>query len=95
MGLPCVSQVASPPLASYGSPSHARGMFVVVFEQRGEFSAAVELRRLFAGITANAVARECARTIASWGPLPWRRYGGYRGQALEGVYRVAIVAEAS
>jgi hypothetical protein len=43
-----------------------------VFEQRGEFSAAVELRRRFPGITDNAQARECARTIARWKPLPLR-----------------------
>ena len=42
------------------------------FEQRGEFSAAIELRRLFPGIPDNAEARECARTIASWKPLPAR-----------------------
>ena len=42
------------------------------FEQRGEFAAAVELRRLFPGITDNAEARECARTIATWKPLPAR-----------------------
>ena len=40
-----------------------------VFEQRGEFAAAVELRRRFPGITDNAQARECARTIAGWKPL--------------------------
>jgi hypothetical protein len=40
-----------------------------VYEQRGEFAAAVELRRLFPGITDNAEARECARTIAGWKPL--------------------------
>jgi hypothetical protein len=40
------------------------------YEQDGELSAAVELRRLFPGITENAAARECARTIASWKPLP-------------------------
>jgi hypothetical protein len=34
------------------------------FERGGEFSAAVELRRLFPGITDTAQARECARTIA-------------------------------
>jgi hypothetical protein len=34
------------------------------FEQGGEFAAAVELRRLFPGVTDNAEARECARTIA-------------------------------
>ena len=40
------------------------------YEQGGELSAAVELRRLFPGITDNAKARECARTIAGWTPLP-------------------------
>jgi hypothetical protein len=40
------------------------------FDQGGEFSAAVELRRLFPGVTDNAEARECARTIAAWKPLP-------------------------
>jgi hypothetical protein len=45
-----------------------------VYEQRGEFAAAVELRRLFPGITDNAQARECARTIAGWKPLrPMKR----------------------
>ena len=46
------------------------------FEQRGELSAVVELRRLFPGVTDNAQARECARTIAGWKPLsalPLRR----------------------
>jgi hypothetical protein len=28
-----------------------------------------ELRRLFPGVTDNAEARECARTIAAWKPL--------------------------
>jgi hypothetical protein len=56
------------------------GMFVVTkaeatairtaYEQGGEFSAAIELRRLFPGITDNAKARECARIIAGWTPLP-------------------------
>jgi hypothetical protein len=40
------------------------------FEQRGELSAAVELRRLFPAITDTAQARACARTIAGWKPLP-------------------------
>jgi hypothetical protein len=31
----------------------------------GELLAAVELRRLFPGVTDNAQARECARTIAA------------------------------
>jgi hypothetical protein len=35
-----------------------------VFEQRGEFAAALELRR--------RQARECARIIAGWSPLPLR-----------------------
>jgi hypothetical protein len=34
------------------------------FEQQGELPAAIELRRLFPGVTDNAQARECARTIA-------------------------------
>jgi hypothetical protein len=40
-----------------------------VFRQSGEFAAAIELRRLFPGITDNARARACARTIAGWKPL--------------------------
>ena len=40
------------------------------FDQGGEFAAAVELRRLFPGVTDNAQARESARTIAGWTPLP-------------------------
>ena len=40
------------------------------YEQRGEFSAAVELRQLFPGIVDNAQARLCVRTIAGWRPLP-------------------------
>ena len=54
---------------------HAPGMFAIteaeaaairtVFEQRGELSAAV-----FPGITDNVQARECARIIAGWKPLP-------------------------
>ena len=40
------------------------------FEQRGELSAAVELRRLFPAVTDTAQARACARTIAGWKPLP-------------------------
>jgi len=39
-----------------------------IFEQRGELSAAVELRRRFPGIADNAQARECVRTIAGWRP---------------------------
>jgi hypothetical protein len=42
------------------------------FEQHGEFAAAIELRRLFPGVTDNTEARKCARTIAAWKPLPAR-----------------------
>ena len=42
------------------------------FEQRGEFAAAIELRRLFPGIADNAQARACVCTIAGWRPLPLR-----------------------
>jgi hypothetical protein len=42
------------------------------FDQGGEFAAAVELRRLFPGVTDMAEARECAQTIAGWKPLPAR-----------------------
>ena len=40
-----------------------------VYEQRGELSAVVELRRLFPGVTDNRQARECVRMIAGWKPL--------------------------
>jgi hypothetical protein len=39
------------------------------FDQGGELSAAVELRRLFPGIADNAHATRCVRTIAGWKPL--------------------------
>ena len=39
------------------------------YEQDGELSAAIELRRRFPGITDNAKARQCARSIAGWTPL--------------------------
>jgi hypothetical protein len=41
-----------------------------IYERDGELSAAIELRRLFPGITDNAKARECVRSIAGWKPLP-------------------------
>jgi hypothetical protein len=63
-----------PELAVFDARSHPAGMFVVteaeaaairaVYEQRGEFSAAIELRRLFPAVTDTAQARACARTIA-------------------------------
>lgn len=64
------------PLAARRPSSHAVRMFVVseagaaairaAFERGGELSAAVELRRLFRGITSTAQAREYGRTIAGW-----------------------------
>ena len=67
-------------LASHGAPHHAWGMFVIteddaaairaVFNQEGELSAVIELRRRFPGVTDNAKARACARIIAGWTPLP-------------------------
>ena len=56
------------------------GMFLVtetdadairaIFDEHGELSAAIELRRRFPGIIDNENARACARSIASWTPLP-------------------------
>jgi hypothetical protein len=43
-----------------------------VLQQNGELSAAIELQRRFPGVVDNAKARECARIIASWGPVPPR-----------------------
>lgn len=40
------------------------------FFDEGELSAAIELRRRFPGITDNAQARLCARTIAGWAAPP-------------------------
>ena len=67
-------------LVRRGARPHADGMFVVteadaaairaVFDQEGELSAAIELRRRFPGVTDNAKARACVRTIAGWKPLP-------------------------
>jgi hypothetical protein len=40
-----------------------------IYERDGELSAAIELRRRFPGVSDNARARECVRTIAGWKPL--------------------------
>lgn len=40
------------------------------FDEGGELSATVELRRRFPGITDNVKARQCARTIAGWMEAP-------------------------
>jgi hypothetical protein len=41
-----------------------------IFNEEGELSAAIELRRRFPGVADNAKAGACARTIAGWKPLP-------------------------
>ena len=41
------------------------------YEHGGELSAAVELRRLFPGIS-NEAAPRCARMVAGWQPPPLR-----------------------
>jgi len=46
-----------------------------VYQQSGELSAMVELRRRFPGVTDNAQARKCVQTIAGWKPLPLRPVG--------------------
>jgi hypothetical protein len=40
------------------------------FEESGELSAIVELRRHFPGLKDNENARICVRAIAGWKPLP-------------------------
>jgi hypothetical protein len=74
-------------LAARNQRHHPASMFVVseaeaaairaAFEQRGEFAAAVELRRLFPGVTDTVQARECARAIAAWKPLAVEPAGAF------------------
>jgi hypothetical protein len=69
--LPQCIPAARTSLAARGARHHPAGMFIVseaeaaairtAFDRGGELSAAVELRRLFPGVTDNAQARECAR----------------------------------
>jgi hypothetical protein len=40
------------------------------FNEGGEWSAVVELRRHYPGITDHAKARLCVRIIAGWPPIP-------------------------
>ena len=68
------------PLARRAARRHPFRMFLVteadadairaIFNQEGELSAAIELRRRFPGITDNAKARAHVRTIAGWKPPP-------------------------
>ena len=65
--------------------SHHPVMFVVTeadatairtaYERGGELAAAVEVRRLFPGVTDNAKAPEGARAIAGWTLLPVKSPG--------------------
>jgi hypothetical protein len=56
------------------------------FDQGGEFAAALELRRLFPGVT-DKPARECARTVAGWRP---RRLTDFPLTARQTVIRDAV-----
>ena len=40
------------------------------YDESGELSAMIELRRHFPGIADNENARRCVRSIVSWQPLP-------------------------
>jgi hypothetical protein len=58
--------VSSPPRSWFPKPCRDPHRL----DQEDELSAAIELRRLFPGITDNAQARARVRTIAGWIPLP-------------------------
>jgi hypothetical protein len=72
--------MSADPLARCSSAAHVCAMFSVdeataeairqMFEESGELSAVVELRRHFPGIKDNEAARLCVRAIAGWKPLP-------------------------
>ena len=68
-GLPATACVTMLP-AMFIVSEEAAAAIRTAYEQEGELSAAIELRRLFPGITDNVEARKCARTIAGWQPLP-------------------------
>lgn len=67
-------------LARGEAGAHVPSMFTVdaataaairkAYDEGGELSAVVELRRHFPGITDNENARLCVRTITGWQPLP-------------------------
>jgi hypothetical protein len=80
VSMSAISSEDAPRLASRAVHGHAEGMFVIteadaaaigaIFNEEGELSAAIELRRRFPGLSDNRKARACARTIAGWTPLP-------------------------
>lgn len=52
------------------SVSEAEAIMIrAALESGGELAAAVELRRLFPGISDMAQARQCVRIIATWKPI--------------------------
>jgi hypothetical protein len=65
---------------SNAAEPHFHLMFVVseaiaetirrIYQESGEFAAAVELRQHFPGIADDQDVRRCARAIAGWSPLP-------------------------
>ena len=67
--LPAAARTLHPSLMFIVSEADADAIRTAYFDE-GELSAAIELRRRFPGITDNAQARTCARTIAGWCPLP-------------------------
>ena len=69
MGLPAAAWVPMLP-AMFVVSEEAAAAIRSAYEQGGELSAVIEVRRLFPGVTDNAKARACARTIAGWKPLP-------------------------
>jgi hypothetical protein len=69
IGLPAAVRVTMLPAMFVVTEADAAAIRTA-YEQEGELSAAIEVRRLFPGITDSAEARACARTIAGWKPLP-------------------------
>ena len=69
IGLPAAACVTMLP-AMFVVSEEAAAAIRAIFNEHGELSAAIELRRLFPGIIDNENARACVRSIASWTPLP-------------------------
>jgi hypothetical protein len=63
IGLPAAACVTMLPTMFVVTEADAAAIRAI-FEKEGEMSAAIEVRRLVPGVTDNAKARECARTIA-------------------------------
>ena len=86
------------PIVSPDPLHHTSNMFVVseseaaairtAFEQPGELSAAIELRRLFPGSTDNTQTRKCARPTTGWKPLPPRPPGGFGTGSLQWSHQI-------